>query len=62
MKNLTDILTMSNKYRKAIRDVTDWHIAFLHEPDAKKQQLYYTIYESKRKVYDELKAELTKLL
>lgn len=56
--NVTDLLHILDRSEKPFNDMVDWHIAFFQEPDEKKQKLYYTIYESKREAYEELKRKL----
>jgi hypothetical protein len=58
--NIDDTLLILEKSEKPFNNMVDWHIAFIQEPDVKKQELYYAIYESKRKAYCELKKELFK--
>lgn len=56
--NVDDTMQILEKSEKALNDMIDWHIAAFREQDRKKQQLYYTVYESKRKAYYELMDEL----
>jgi len=53
-----NVLQILEKSEKAFNDMVDWHIAFFQEPDEKKQQLYYAVYENKRMAYYELMKEL----
>ncbi len=56
--NIDDTLLILEKSEKPFNNMVDWHIAFIQESDVKKQELYYAIYESKRKAYYELNQEL----
>ena len=58
--SIDDTLLIFEKSEKPFNDMVDWHLAFIQEPDVKKQELYYAIYESKRKAYYELRKELFK--
>lgn len=62
MKQLSvdEVMEILGKLEKPFNDMVDWHIAFFQEQDKKKQELCYTIYESKEKAYYELKEELFK--
>ena len=60
MQAVDKVLNVLGKSEKAMNDMIDWHIAAFQEQDRKKQQLYYTIYESKRKAYYELMEDLWK--
>jgi hypothetical protein len=62
MKQLSvdEVMQILEKSEKAFNDMVDWHIAFFQEQDRKKQELYYTISESKRIAYEELMKELWK--
>lgn len=46
-KKIDEVLIKISRWEKEFNDVLDWHIAYLREPDEKKQKLYSTIYESK---------------
>lgn len=52
--SVDDTMQILEKSEKAFNDMVDWHIAAFQEHDRKKQQLYYTIYESKCNAYYEL--------
>jgi len=62
MKQLSvdEVSQILKKSEKPFNDMVDWHIAAFQEQDRKKQELYYTVYESKRKAYYELMEELFK--
>ncbi len=62
MKQLSvdEVMQILEKSEKALNDMIDWHIAFFQEQDKTKQELYYTISESKRIAYEELMKELWK--
>jgi len=62
MKKLSvnEVLQILEKSEKALNDMIDWHISAFQEQDRKKQELYYTVYESKRIAYYELMKELWK--
>lgn len=62
MKKLSidSTLQILEKSEKSFNDMVDWHIAAFQEQDKKKQELYCTVYESKRKAYYELMEELFK--
>ncbi len=53
MKQLSvdEVIEILGKLEKPFNDMVDWHIAAFQEQDRKKQELYYTIYESKRRAY-----------
>jgi hypothetical protein len=59
-QSVNEIMQIFEKSEKSFNDMIDWHIAFFQERDEKKQQLYYTVYESKRIAYEELMKELLK--
>lgn len=56
--SVDDTMQILEKSEKAFNDMVDWHIAAFQEQDRRRQQLYYTIYENKRKAYYELMEEL----
>lgn len=58
--SINEVMQILEKSEKPFNTMLDWHIAFFQEPDEKKQQLYYVVYESKRKTYYELVKELFK--
>jgi len=53
-----EVMQILEKSEKPFNDMIDWHIAAFREQDRKRQQLYYTIYESKRRAYYDLMEEL----
>ncbi|HUD44916.1 MAG TPA: hypothetical protein VMR41_05205 [Patescibacteria group bacterium] len=53
-----EVIEILGKLEKAFNDAVDWHIVFFQEQDAKKRELYYTISESKRVAYEELKKKV----
>ncbi len=58
--SVDEVMQILEKSEKAFNDMIDWHIAFFQEQDKKKQELYYTISESKRIIYEELMKGLWK--
>lgn len=62
MKQLSvdEVMRILEKSEKPFNDMIDWHIAAFQEEDKKKQDLYYTVYESKRMAYYELMDKLWK--
>ena len=60
MQGVDKVLAILEKSEKPFNDMVDWHIAAFQEQDRRRQQLYYAVYESKRRVYYELMEELYK--
>lgn len=62
MKQLSvdKVLQILEKSEKPFNNMVDWHIAAFQEQNKKKQELYYAVYESKRKAYCKLMEELFK--
>ncbi len=60
MKKLSvdDTLLILEKSEKPFNAMVDWHIAAFQEQNRKRQELYYAVYEGKRKAYYELMEEL----
>lgn len=59
MKEIVDdVLKILERSEKIFNDMVDWHIATFQERDEKKQQLYFAIYETKRKQYYALMKKL----
>lgn len=56
--SIDEVIQILERSEKPLNDMIDWHIAFFQEPDKKRQELYYAVYESKRIAYEELMKEL----